>query len=657
MCHGWQRLTRAHYRPEIDGLRAIAVMGVLLFHLDLGLPGGYVGVDVFFVISGFLITRLITDQQGHDGFTLTGFWERRLRRLFPALASVLVFTSLAAYMWFLPRDFQQYGESLTAQSALISNVFFWMRAGYFDSTTDLKPLLHTWSLAVEEQFYLLFPLIFLVRRGLDRTRLIGVIALIAAASFVLSVRGSYTHPSAAFYLLPTRAWELALGSLLCFIGAGHETAPAIRRSAAWVGLAGIACAFLFYSAATRFPGVSALLPCGGAALVIWGTTQDEGLAAKILSLRPLVLVGLISYPLYLWHWPLIVFWKYLQPRPGITLQNKMALVAASFLAAFASYYFVEAPVRRRRVLKSTRMLVTSSLATALAFVGVGVMVSVQRGMPWRLPPDCLRLALAQVDPRFVLQTSVDDLKNDLVPALKDNPLASAARHVDVLLWGDSHANSMAALISGLAAARDMTAAMITYPSTAPLLDFWRMYPYSLHGDDAREFSSRTIAYVRNRTVKHVILAAAWAAYASDPRDDPGIPVLSGSAGIFRLQLPRTVAAIQAAGADVWLVKDIPDMGIDVPRALSRVCIAKGDIASLRPSADAYASENAEVNAVIDSLRSRRVHTLDPLPLFVDGRDRLRMEKDSYPLFQDSAHLTTQGAQLLTPLFDELFRVP
>jgi len=203
----------------------------------------------------------------------------------------------------------------------------------------------------------------------------------------------------------------------------------------------------------------------------------------------------------------------------------------------------------------------------------------------------------------------------------------------------------------------MTAALIAHPSTAPLLDFWRMHPYALHGDAAREFASRTVEYVRSHTVKHVILAAAWASYAADPSDGPGIPARFGGFGTFRLQLKRTVDAIQAAGADVWLVKDIPDTGIDVPRALSRICIANGDIGSLQPSTHAHIAENAAVNGVIDAMRSRGVHTLDPLPLFVDGSDRVRIEKDSYPLFQDSSHLTTQGAQLLRPLFDELFRLP
>jgi hypothetical protein len=478
--------------------------------------------------------------------------------------------------------------------------------------------------------------------------------VIAAVSLVLSVWGTYHHPSATFYLLPARAWELAAGSLVSFIGPRIEVSRAVRRSAAWVGLAAIAYAFLFYSGTTRFPGASALLPCGGAALLIWATTQDEGFVARALSLRPLVFVGLISYPLYLWHWPLIVFWKYLQPRPELSLQSKAAIVVISFLAASASYYFIESPVRRRRVLKSNRVLVSSSLAAALAFVGIGGIIDAQHGVPSRLPQECVRLANADVDPVFFVRTSVNDLRRNLIPTLNGSRAVSGAQAVDVLLWGDSHANSIAPVIRALAAERQMTAAMITHPSTAPLLEFCRVYPYSLRGDEAREFASRTVEYVRDHAVKHVVLAATWAAYASALSAEPGVPARDGSFGTFRFQLEQTVEAIQAAGADVWLVKDTPNMGADVPRALLRICVSSGDLASLRPPAPTEASEHLAVNAVIDSLRSRRVHTLDPLPLFVDGHGRLRMEKDSYSLFQDSAHLTTQGAELLRPLFDQIF---
>jgi peptidoglycan/LPS O-acetylase OafA/YrhL len=619
-------------------------MGVVLFHLGLGCPGGYVGVDVFFVISGFLITRLVMAEQSRGAFTLSAFWARRMRRLFPALAVVLAFTLAAASRWFLPQDFQEYGESLAAQGTLTSNVFFWMKAGYFDSTADVKPLLHTWSLAIEEQFYLFFPLLFVFGRNAIRRTLIAVLAAVFIVSFSLSVAGSYRHPSATFYLLPTRAWELALGALLCFLPAPDGAWAQARRLAPWAGLAAIVCALILYSSATRFPGAAALLPCGGTALLVWGTSRGSGLVGRALSARPLVFIGLISYSLYLWHWPLLVFWHYLQPRPAFTLQDKLALLATAFAMATLSYYLVELPIRTRRVLASTPLLVWSSVAATLVFVLAGATIHAQRGLPSRLPEACVQLAAPDVDPLLFAQTSLDDLRRDRVPLLTGEAAPARTHSVDVLLWGDSHANSIAPVVRALAAERRLTSAMIVHPATAPLLDFSRDYPDALVGRDALEFTARAAQYVRDHSVKRVLIAAAWEAYAIEATDDR-------PATTFDRTLARTVDEIRAAGAEVWLIKDVPGMPFNVPRALSRACVAGGDIAALRPSLAAYAADHAVVNHAIDARQSPRVHVLDPVPFFADGRGRLLAERDAHALFMDNAHLTRQGAQLLRPLFE------
>ena len=648
--------TGPQYRPEIDGLRGIAVIGVLLYHLDLGFSGGYVGVDVFFVISGFLITRLMLELRRRGALTLTGFWARRVRRLFPALAVVLVFTLIAGWRWFLPEDFQEYARSLAAQSTLTSNVFFWLNAGYFDTATDVKPLLHTWSLAIEEQFYLLFPFLFLARKNIHQSTLVAAMSAIVAGSLALSVYGSYWHPSAAFYLLPSRAWELALGSLVCLVGAGAWASSGIRRPASWLGIAAIGYALVSYSGATRFPGAAALLPCGGTAMLIWATTGSTGAVSRALSWRPLVFVGLISYSLYLWHWPLIVFWKYMQPVPALPVTDKLALAAVSFAAASASYYFVESPIRHRHVLKSTSHLVWSSLAALLAFFAVGSAVYSQHGLSARLPEVCVQLATADVDPIMFTQTSVDDLRQWNVPLLAGTRDASGPQRVDILLWGDSHANSVAPLLRSLAAEHRLTFTMIVHPSTAPLLDYSAAFPYSLQGSDALEFSSRTIEYIRGHTVRAVVLAAAWEAYASEGGTSPAPLVTDASLHTFGQRLASTVNAVHGAGAEVWVLKDVPSIGFDVPRALSRVCIANGDRTSLQPSADVSLSNHAAVNRAIDVVQSARVHVLDPLPLFTDGNRRVLIERESRALFMDNAHLTTQGAQLLRPLFETVLEL-
>jgi peptidoglycan/LPS O-acetylase OafA/YrhL len=212
---GWPILSELRYRPDIDGLRAIAVLGVVLFHAGVQpLTGGFSGVDVFFVISGFLISSIIIKEIRRGDFSLATFYERRIRRIFPAFLVVVLFSTILAYLLLLPRDFESFGKSLAAAGLSLSNVLFWKESGYFDSSAELKPLLHTWSLGVEEQFYLFFPLLLLFVARFFKQRWVGWILAIAVVSFLLSVWGVRYQPSAAFYLLPTRAWELALGCLL-----------------------------------------------------------------------------------------------------------------------------------------------------------------------------------------------------------------------------------------------------------------------------------------------------------------------------------------------------------------------------------------------------------------------------------------------------------
>ena len=298
------------YRAYIDGLRAIAVLAVLFFHADIGCGGGYVGVDVFFVISGYLITGLILKDLDGGQFQLVKFWERRVRRILPAVAVVLL--ACLATGWFLlfSLDFKELGESVLAQALLVSNIYFWRESGYFAQAAEMKPLLHTWSLAVEEQFYLLFPFLLIAFKRFSRKSLVPGILLLCCISFSLSVYCSYRHASVNFYFLPTRAWELLLGSFLAAIPAQRTSTRWLTESLSSGGLLAILCAVFFYGPDTRFPGISALLPCVGAALIIWANDHTLTCVGKLLAIRPVVFIGLISYSLYLWHWPMLVFASY-----------------------------------------------------------------------------------------------------------------------------------------------------------------------------------------------------------------------------------------------------------------------------------------------------------------------------------------------------------
>jgi peptidoglycan/LPS O-acetylase OafA/YrhL len=257
------------YRAEIDGLRAVAVLSVLFFHANIGVSGGYVGVDVFFVISGYLITGLILKECDRGTFRIVEFWERRVRRIVPVLTVVVLSCLVAGWFLLLPLDFKELGQSVVAQAMLLSNVYFWRESGYFAQAAEVKPLLHTWSLAVEEQFYLIYPVALVALTRLSRKALVATIVFLCSVSLILSIYSSYRHPSANFYLLPTRAWELLMGSFLAALPTQRASIRWLTECLSWGGLISILCAACLYGDDTRFPGIAALLPCVGTALVIW----------------------------------------------------------------------------------------------------------------------------------------------------------------------------------------------------------------------------------------------------------------------------------------------------------------------------------------------------------------------------------------------------
>ena len=300
------RLKNFTYRADVDGLRALAVIPVVLFHAALGFPGGFVGVDIFFVISGYLITTIIAKEMVQGEFQMKNFWERRIRRILPAAAVMSLFVLIAGACILLPFQFQDLGKSSIAQTLMVSNFYFWQQDGYFAAPSDFEPLLHTWSLAVEEQFYFIFPvlMVFLFKKG--RHHLIRWTSILFALSFIWSIYGVTHYPSATFYLLPARGWELLIGALIALVPMRIPKAYGLPQILSWTGFALIFYAYTRYSLSTTFPGLSAAPPVLGTALLIIANRDSLTLPGKILALPPIVFIGKISYSLYLWHWPLLV---------------------------------------------------------------------------------------------------------------------------------------------------------------------------------------------------------------------------------------------------------------------------------------------------------------------------------------------------------------
>jgi peptidoglycan/LPS O-acetylase OafA/YrhL len=380
------------YRREIDGLRALAVVPVILFHAGFrAFSGGFVGVDVFFVISGYLITSLILAENALGTFSLATFYERRARRILPALFVVMAVCIPVAWLCLLPSDMKAFSESLVAVSVFASNVFFYRESGYFAPDAELKPLLHTWSLAVEEQFYVLFPLILLAALRFGRKWAVESLVVVAFLSLALAQWGAFNRPEATYFLLPTRGWELLTGALIAFysksrhsLASNESSNSGIAEAAGAVGVAMILFGVFVFDKETPFPGLYALLPTLGTALVIL-CARPQTVVGKLLGSKTLVGIGLISYSAYLWHQPLFAFARHVSvEEPGRLLLLSLALFAV-FLA-YLSWRYVETPFRDRTLFSRNKVILYAVLCSS-AFVAFGLLGYRSNGFEERLTSD------------------------------------------------------------------------------------------------------------------------------------------------------------------------------------------------------------------------------------------------------------------------------
>ena len=416
------------YRAEIDGLRALAVVPVVLFHAGFEIfSGGYVGVDIFFVISGYLITTIIIDDIESNRFSLINFYERRARRILPALFLVVLVCIPFAWIWMLPHQMEDFSLSLIAVSAFVSNVLFFWESGYFEPAAEEKPLLHTWSLAVEEQYYILFPIFIFLAWRVGKNRVFWTIVVIAAVSLSLSEWGWRNSPTANFYLAPTRTWELLSGSIAAFIVNKHG--PQKNDFLSLIGFAAIVFSIFTYDDTTPFPSIYALVPVTGAVLLVLFASKGT-IAAKLLSIKVFVSVGLISYSTYLWHQPLFAFAKIRLPdEPGYTLLLALSLMALAL--GWLSWRYVERPFRKK-VFK-TRSILIFSLLGLVFFVGIGVVGLKNKGYPGRFNE--LDFSLITKSPRNYGQYVATEFNNHRLIPFTNNKYK-------VLVVGDSYAQDV-----------------------------------------------------------------------------------------------------------------------------------------------------------------------------------------------------------------------
>jgi peptidoglycan/LPS O-acetylase OafA/YrhL len=640
---------RGAHRPDIDGLRALAVVPVILFHAGIpGFSGGFVGVDIFFVISGYLITSIIYRDLGAGRFQLRDFYERRIRRIFPALFVMLAVCSLAGAILLLPDHLKTFGQSLVAASLSLSNIYFWLKTGYFEADASTKPLLHTWSLGVEEQFYVVFPLALILLRRLSRGQTTAVIGAACALSFGFCVWMTFRDPSAAFYLAPFRAWELLLGSLLAL---GTPFLPRSDRLFAVGGLAGlilIVGSVVGFGPATPFPGVAALAPSLGAALLIFAGIEALPPVNRLLAARPLVWIGLISYSLYLWHWPIFVFAAYYAVTPPTPSQQGL-MIAAAFAAAAISYRFVEVPFRRSLgPLGRRRAFALGGAATACGLV-CGLVCYQSNGLPGRLSP--LAVALASAPNR--------DLSLDGCLIVEAKPLAEQTfcethpgAAPQFILWGDSHAFAFAPVFMSAARQAGVPGILAFYEGCPPLLGVRRL---DSPGAECQQFNARVLAYVRSHpSLRNVVLASRWAFYADGARygsEGGSPPLLADSRGaarnarqnaaIFERDMAVTLKAL--SGHTVSIVGDPPEIGYDVPSVLARAAIYRRAI-DIAPSTAEYRVRQTRTQAIFARLSAGGAATVYDVEAAYCDRLRCRISQGGVSLYRDQTHVSPLGAQ-------------
>jgi peptidoglycan/LPS O-acetylase OafA/YrhL len=428
------------YRREIDGLRALALLPVILFHAGFEtFSGGFVGVDVFFVISGYLITSVILAEIEQGKFSIINFYERRARRLLPALFLVMLVCIPFAWIWLLPTDMKDFSKSLVAVSVFVSNILFRRQSGYFDTAAELKPLLHTWSLAVEEQYYVIFPIFLMLFWRLGRRWILVTLGLIFVASLAAAQWAAYAKPAAAFYLFPARAWELLIGAFAAYYLAKtncKDFGKGFGEFCGWLGVTLILYAIFSYSKATPFPGLYALIPTLGALLVILFATQQTKVG-KFVGNKAFVGVGLISYSAYLWHQPVFAFAR-TYTFGQLSIEITALLILLIFFLALLSFKYIETPFRSKGKVSRHSVFLLSILG-AVFFISVGTIGSVMNGFPGNQAS--INEAIGDWShPGKLSKTNIDGYYK-----------LHASKPIDVLFFGDSHAEQFAPLSSEMEA--------------------------------------------------------------------------------------------------------------------------------------------------------------------------------------------------------------
>ena len=633
------------YRKEIDGLRALAVLPVILFHAGLNIfKGGFIGVDVFFVISGYLITTIIISEKNAGTFSLTNFYERRIRRILPALYFVMIISFVFAWFWMLPSDMKDFSDTLLTIPIFASNILFWRdQIGYFNAPAQFKPFIHTWSLAVEEQYYLLFPLFIITTWQLSKRYLLVTLIFIAIVSFIFAEWGSHYKPVASFLNLPTRAWELLLGSCIAFylvkykyIKIGKLTGQFLSA----VGLFLILYGIFKFSKNTPFPGVYALVPTIGAALIILFASH-ENLVGKFLGSLPMVSIGLISYSAYLWHQPLFAFARNRAMTLELNNQLLVALCISCLILAYITWRFVEKPFRNKKFIIRSKLFFIFGTFSAF-FISLGAVGHIS-GFDGRYSleekkllssiekENVIKLMRQQGGKCFVFNESLSDL-------FSTECLNSSTKLPRIIVIGDSHANHLITGFKYYFNNKGYSIDTLAMPGCAEIFSPKRA---SLCIDMYNLFTKKVLPNLKTSDL--VVVSYSWTQFYLPPLEKDFISLIRKRL----LELKNTKAKVIIIGASVSFT-----------RAPQEIVIQKNIALNL----DSFYLDTEDsvtvkrVNKILGADASKLgYYFFDPTLAMCENEDlkKCLAKKDGQYLYLDGGHLSDSGSKFVVNEFKKL----
>ncbi|GAB7140820.1 acyltransferase family protein [Deferribacterales bacterium RsTz2092] len=604
-----------NYRADIDGLRAFAVIPIILFHLDFTklFGGGYAGVDIFYVISGFLITSIIYRETTGEGFSFLKFYERRIRRIIPPLAFMALVATVLAVCLFSPAYLLNYLVSLRYMFLFSSNIFFWQDTDYFALPDATKALLHTWSLGVEEQFYIVFPIVlFLLVKYAGKHALKGLVFL-WLISFALNIHFVFREQPLVFYMLPFRAWELLTGSILAVYRARANVTPPYICGIAGLLLICVSVVSLGYVNKSHFPGALALIPVAGAALCI--LAGDGSIVGRVLAWKPFVHIGRLSYAMYLWHWVLITFYKY-QFGAHLDIRGVITLVLATYLLSANSYRLVEQPIRKKHLLASRSKLFVAAMSVIIVFMAGSV-------------------AIEKYTPRDVRYDNYQAQIKDF-PELKWGEfytLGNSNATSSILIMGNSHTEAVYTIFETLCGENNRRCTLAAHGS--PLFGTHRT-GFGKH----KQYQTRLKEVISGDNITDLVIVIRWD--MDDLVADNGLKDLDA----LKYGLENTINAVKERNPNVrvWLQLPVPVFAFNIPDHVYRRLETRQTLAEY----------NAQWSYIIPLLRSFNARLIDPAAMLCDSRYCYGVLEDTV-MYVDEHHMSIKGTFKVRNLYEPIFQ--